>query len=88
MNRSEAPNGAIYNGFASTATKVHKAAGYEFPVGGATISALLDGEGNDVLATYFGSETAIPAGVKIMAPDGEYFSSITGSAGGVNIINA
>ena len=88
MDRSEATNGSVYNGFASTATKVHKAAGYYFPTGGATISALLDGKGNDVLATYFGSETVIPAGVTIMAPIGEYFSSITGSAGGVNIVNA
>ena len=86
MIRAEALKGAIYNGFATTLTKTGRFSMIVFPIGGATISALADKNGS-ALAKYVGTETEIPGGVTLVAEEGNWFTSITGSAGGVNLVN-
>lgn len=88
MNRTELLNGGKQNDLATNGTVTGKMAMIYF-VDDCTLSALLDENGNDVLAEYLGTGvTTGKGGATIARPDGGYFSSITGTAGYINYAEA
>lgn len=88
--RGEASKGAGYFSFEdnSPGTITGKFSMLYFPVE-TEITELLDESGNDVLSNVFSDSTTIPANTTVAVTDeGKYWTSISGSVGGVNYVTA
>lgn len=84
-------NGGKYFSFDdnSPATLTERVSEFHVPADGATITQILDEDGNNVTTTYLNSSTVLKAGASIRVTDeGKFFTSITGTAGAINYVNA